>query len=290
MLKLIFERRSLTVKLLIALAVFGVIAATCGSDDDDETTTEAEGETTEETATGEDDGEAMADFETVNDGALTVCTDFPYPPMEYEDPDAEGGYSGFDIELMRAVATDLGLELQVAVPGWDAITSGLAMESGSCDISAASITITDEREENVDFSEAYFSAEQSLLVKEDATFAALGDLTTVAVQSGTTGETWLADNTPDGVEVVSFEAIGDLYLALEAGEADGVITDLVGNQGYVDENGGAKVIETYDTGELYGLAVKEEGSEALLEAVNESLVKLEGDGTYDAIYDQFFSA
>ncbi len=257
-------------RIIVSLVAFCALAVACGDDGG----TEA----------------ASGDLETVTAGTLTVCTDVPYPPMEFEDPNAAGGYTGFDIELMRAIADDMGLELAVAVPGWDAITSGLAMERGDCDISAASITITDEREENVDFSEAYFTAEQSLLVKEDAAFAELGELGRVAVQSGTTGETWLGENTPDGVEMVSFEQIGDLYLALEAGDVDGVITDLVGNQGYVDETGGAKVIESYDTGELYGFAVQEEGSEALLEAVNASLASVRGAGTYDDIYDEWFSA
>jgi len=235
---------------------------------------------------GDDDGGELG---LVADGTLTVCTDVPYPPMEFEDASAPGGYTGFDIELMRAIATDLDLELAVATPGWDAITSGLANEAGDCDISAASITITEEREENIDFSDAYFAAEQSLLVGDDSSAGSLGDLDSVAVQTGTTGETYLASNTPAGVEVKSFEAIGDLYLALSAGDVGGVVTDLVGNQGYVDENGGAKVVETYATDELYGFAVQEEGSEELLAAVNASLAKLRDDGTYDDIYGEWFA-
>ena len=91
-----------------------------------------------------------------------------------------------------------------------------------------------------------------------------------------------------GVEVVAFDDIGALYLALEAGDVDGVITDLVGNQGYVDDTGGAMVIESYATDEFYGFAVQEEGAEDLLAAVNESLAKLQGNGTYDAIYAEWF--
>lgn len=255
-------------RLLRSIALFAVVilfAAGCGDDDD-----------------------ASDEFGLVAAGTLTVCTDVPYPPMEFEDPDAEGGFSGFDIELMRAIADDLGLDLAVATPGWDAITSGLANEAGDCDISAASITITEEREENIDFSEPYFEGKQSLLVTDDSSATTMADLGSVAVQSGTTGEIYLADNTPDGVEVVSFSDIGDLYLALEAGEVDGVVTDLVGNQGYADENGGAKVIESYATDEFYGFAVQEEGSEALLEAVNASLAKFQDDGTYDSIYGDWF--
>ena len=77
-------------------------------------------------ACGDDDGGELG---LVTSGTLTVCTDVPYPPMEFEDPSAEGGFTGFDIELMRAIADDLGLGLAVATPGWDAITSGLATEA-----------------------------------------------------------------------------------------------------------------------------------------------------------------
>ena len=253
---------------VLALGAFSLLAAACGSDD------------------AETDAGALS---LTTAGTLTVCTDAPYPPMEFEDPDAESGYTGFDIELVRAIATDLGLELAVVTPGWDAITSGLANEAGDCDISASSITITDEREENVDFSDAYYDAEQSLLVAADNSSASSADVTAVAVQSGTTGESYVNDNFPDSVEVISFEGGGDMYLALEAGDVDSVVADLVANQGYVDDSGSAKVIETYATNEVYGMAVAEEGAEDLLAAVNASLAKLRDDGTYDRIFSDWFS-
>ncbi len=227
-------------------------------------------------------------FGLVTADTLTVCTDVPYPPMEFEDPTTEVGYTGFDIELMDAIATDLGLGLAVVTPGWEAITSGLAMEAGDCDLSAASITITPEREENIDFSNPYFNGEQSLLVKADSGISSAADAGRIAVQSGTTGELYAQENLSN--ELLAFEDAGALYLALEAGEVDGVITDLVGNQGYVDDNPGvAAVVQTWQTDEFYGLAVKEEGSETLLEAVNTSLAKLQDDGTYDQIFSKWFS-
>ncbi len=258
-------------KLVAGALALGMFAAACGSD-------------TEESSAD------TAALDLVNDGTLTVCTDVPFPPMEFEDPDAPTGYNGFDIEMMEAIAADLGLEIEVATPGWDAITSGLAMEAGNCDISAASITITEEREENVDFSESYFTAEQSLLVSADSGIEDIDGVTSLAVQSGTTGAIWAEENAPDSVTIVSFEDAGALYLALEAGEADGVVTDLVGNQGYVDDNPDvATVVDTYATDEEYGFAVQEEGSEALLEAVNTSLQKLRDDGDYDTIFGNWFS-
>ena len=109
---------------------------------------------------------SLGDATTIAEGSLTVCTDAPYPPMEFEDPDAEGGYSGFDIELVRAMAGVLDLGLVVVNPGFDPITSGAVFAAGDCDLAAASITITDEREENIDFTDPYFQADQSLLVKK----------------------------------------------------------------------------------------------------------------------------
>jgi len=201
---------------------------------------------------------------------LTVCTDVPYPPMEYEDPDADSGFTGFDIELMREIALDLGLDLFVVTPGWDAITSGLAMDARHCDLSAAAITITPEREEGVDFSNPYFSADQSLLVEEDSNATEMADLGSVAVLSGTPGDLYVQDNAPDHVTIVSFESPGDLYLSLETGAVDGVVIDLVGNQGYLDDTGLGRIIEVY---ERYGLAFSEEGSDDLREEINAVLAK-----------------
>ncbi len=239
-------------------------------------------------ACGDSDGDADVDaFALVSDGTLTVCTDSPYPPMEFEDED--GNFTGFDIELMRAIADDLGLDTRVVNSGFDPITSGLAMESGECDIAAASITITDEREENIDFSEPYFSGDQSLLVKDGGGFATLGDFDgeNLGVQTGTTGELYAQENAT-GANVISYENPGDLLTALQAGEVDGVLQDIVVNGDAALNDDTLTIAETYPTDEFYGLAVQEEGKEALLEAVNAALAKLRDDGTYDDIYADFF--
>ena len=271
-----------TTRLLAMFAALALVLTACGDDTGDGDDTD-DGDGASTTA-------AAADFDLVADGTLTVCTDAPYPPMEMEDPDAEGGYTGFDIELMRAIADDLGLELAVNNTGFDPITSGLAMEAGDCDVAAASITITEEREENIDFSEPYFSGDQSLLALEESGLTALADFggSSIAVQTGPTGEIYAQENAPDDAELVSFDDPGDMFLALEAGNVQGVLQDIVTNGDYALNNEGASVVETYPTEEFYGFAVKEEGSEALLEAVNASLAKFQDDGTYDQIYADWF--
>jgi polar amino acid transport system substrate-binding protein len=235
-------------------------------------------------ACGDDEG--GGEYGLVEDGTLTVCTDAPYPPMEIE---VDGEFTGFDIELMRAVAGELDLDLAVVNIGFDPITSGLAMEAGDCDIAAASITITEEREENIDFTDAYFVADQSLLTKTDSGISSLTDLAgrNLGVQSGTTGQIYANENDP-GASIISFENPGDLFTALEAGQIEGILQDIVPNAAEALENDTVAVVETYPTQEEYGFALQEEGKDALREAVNDALETLRGDGTYDSIYDDWF--
>lgn len=251
--------------LLALVAVLALVVAACGGDDEG----------------GADTG----DLELVEAGTLTICTDVPFPPMEFEEADAELGYDGFDIELSAAIAESLGLTPVVATPGWEAITGGLAFENDQCDIAAASITITEEREEAIDFTEPYFNGEQALLVKADSGITSWEGLTTVAAQTGTTGELYAQENWGD-VEVVSFEDAASPYLALDAGDVDGVVFDLVSQQDVANNDDTVIVVETYDTDEEYGLATQ--GTPNLLAALNETLAEFRSDGTYDEIYDKWF--
>lgn len=234
----------------------------------------------------DDDSVDIGSLGLISDGTLTVCTDSPYPPMEYEE---DGEFTGFDIELMRAIADDLGLEASIVNIGFDPITSGLAMDSGECDIAAASITITEEREANIDFSDGYFSGDQSLLTTEGSGIASISDLSgkNLGVQTGTTGEQYAAENATNA-NMVSFENPGDLITALNAGEIDAVLQDIVTNGDAALNNSNLVLVETYSTDEFYGFAVKEEGAENLMAAINASLAKLRDDGTYDDIYEKFF--
>ena len=254
-----------TIRMIALVAAMALVLAACGDGDAD---------------TGE--------LGLITEDVLTVCTDAPYPPMEFEQ---DGEFTGFDIELMRAIASELGLSgIEVVNSGFEPITSGVAMETGQCDIAAASITITDEREENIDFTDGYFTADQSLLVRTDAGVSSLDEFggMSLGVQTGTTGEMYAQDNAPADTEIVSFENPGDIFTALEAGNVQGVLQDIVPNADYALNNDNVELAETYPTEEEYGFAVEEEGAEALLEAVNEALATLRDNGTYDDIYDDWF--
>ena len=229
---------------------------------------------------------AVADVETIKEGTLTVCTDSPYPPMEFEK---DGEFTGFDIELMRAISGELGLETEVVNSGFDPITSGTALESEQCDIAAASITITPEREKAIGFTEPYFDAEQSLLVKKDAGVASLEDLKdkVIGVQSGTTGEGYAEENDPGATEVRAFEAPGDLFTALEAGEIDAILQDLPVNGYRTTRDDSVELVETYATDEQYGFAASKDNTQ-LIDAVNTALQTLRDDGAYDELFKEWF--
>lgn len=238
---------------------------------------------------GEGGGEATggSELNLVSEGTLTVCSDVPYEPFEYEE---NGEYTGFDIDLMREIATGLDLELQVQDVGFDGLQSGAVLAAGQCDVGASAMTITPEREENLTFSEPYYDSLQSLLVPADGDIATLDDLAgqSLGVQQGTTGEQYARDNAPEDTEVVSFPSDAELYPALQAGNVAAILQDLPVNLNHTQE-GDFTIAEEYQTDEQYGFAFPKEGSEALVEAVNTQLAELRESGRYDEIYNTYFS-
>jgi polar amino acid transport system substrate-binding protein len=267
------------------LAALALTATACGGDDGDAGTEPAD----DGAETTEDGGEAAGDLQLVSEGTLTVCSDIPYEPFEFEDPDSDIGYSGFDIELMQAIAERAGLEVEVTVTGFEALTSGTAMATGQCDVAASAMTITEERAEQIDFSEPYYEALQSLLVQSDSDIASIDDLegAVVGVQSGTTGEMYAEENV-EGAEIRAFENPGDLFVALDSGQIDAVLQDLPVNAERARDNEDVEVVEEYDTDESYGFGLEQDRDDDLLQVINDGLAEVRDDGTYDELYDKYF--
>lgn len=276
-------RRSL--RALSLAAVLALTVSACGSNDDaPEDTPDAEAPETGE--------EAAAEFDLIQDGTLTVCTEVPYAPFEYADADSPIGYSGFDMDLIAAAAAELGLETQIVETGFEALASGTALSAGTCDVAAAAITITEERAERLAFTDPYYEAQQSLLVAGDSDIEGIEDLVSgvvLGVDSGTTGEMYAEENVTEGAELRSFEATGDLFVALEAGQIDAILQDLPVNAEYARDNP-ARVVAEYPTDENYGFAATVERTDGLIEALNAALATLRDNGTYDELYDRYFSA
>ncbi len=276
--RLLTTTRTLVLAVALALAV-----AACGGDDGDG----AEGAESEGTSAESTDDASSADsvsLPTISEGQLTVCTDAPYAPFEFEDEDAPSGYSGFDIDLVQAMADQLGVELVVTVTSFDAIQSGTALAAGNCDMAASAMTITEEREQNVDFLDPYFDADQSLLVKTDGP-QQLDELSSLGVQADTTGQAYAEENF-DG-DITEFDGAAALFAALEAGNVEGILQDLPVNAERAMQDDSVTIVETFTTGEQYGFAVSE-GATDLSGPLNEALQTVRDEGTYDDLYAQYF--
>jgi len=225
-------------------------------------------------------------FQPISAGKLTVCSDAPYEPFEYQDEN--GNWTGFDMDLMTAIAKRYGLTLEVTKQPFDGIW--LAPAAGTCDIVASSITITEERAQNAAFSDPYFDADQSLLVRSEdaATYVDLASLAgkTIAVQTGTTGEAYAKENAGDA-KVQSFDDAAAMFAALEGKQVDAVLQDLPINAFRAVKQGNTQVTATFPTEEKYGFAMAKDNVD-LLDAVNESLNEFRAGGVYDEIYQKYF--
>lgn len=260
------SKTRLTALLAVFLLAFASLAVAGCGDSDDETTAGGGGG-------GGGGGGAP----------LTVGSDIPYPPFEMGKAP---NYEGFDVELMEAVAEKLGRTAEFQDTSFDTIFRDLAQ--GRFEAVASATTITDEREETVDFTNPYYFSEQAILVKEggdkleDA--EELSGLT-VGVQQGTTGEEFVEEQVDAG-EMRSYPQGPDAVNALKSGVLDAVVIDIPVAENAV-EAGGVEVSAAIPTEESYGFVVPQ-GEEELLEEMNKALEELKDDGTFTEIYEKWF--
>ncbi|HET9591524.1 MAG TPA: basic amino acid ABC transporter substrate-binding protein [Solirubrobacterales bacterium] len=250
---------------VLLLALASVVAIGCGGSDE---TTGGGGGTTSEGGSGE---------------PLSVGSDIPYPPFEQGKP---GNYTGFDIELMEAIAEKMGRKAEFQDTSFETIFRDV--QQGKFDAAISAATITEEREKAVDFSNPYYLSEQALLVAEGSPFKELKELEgkTVGVQQGTTGQE-LAKEEIGGAEIRPFPEGPDAVNALKSGTVEAVVIDAPVAQNAVEKSGGVEIAEKIPTEEEYGIAVAQ-GETELLEEINQGLKEVQEDGTYKKIYEKWF--
>lgn len=234
---------------------------------------------------GDDDGGGGggSSLNTINEGELRVGSDIPYPPFEFgRAPD----YEGFDVDIVNEVAKRLDLETKFVKTPFDPIFRNLAQ--GRFDMVASSTTITPERERTVDFSDPYFPANQSLMVKRGSDIKTEGDLAgkRVAAQLGTTGADY-AKKEVDAETVRTYDLVDDAFKALQADQVDGVIADFPVTKYAERSKEDLVVVQTIETGEEYGLGFAKKSTE-LRQRVNKALQDMKDDGTYTRIYKKWF--
>ena len=245
----------------------------------------ASSEETSEAASEETTDEAAA-LTTVNAGKLTMSTNAAFPP--YEMTTDSGDFEGIDIDVAAAIAEKLGLELQVDDMDFDAAL--LAAQSGKSDIVMAGVTVTDERQKVMDFSDTYAEGIQSIIVPEDSDIASADDLTGKAIgtQRGTTGYIYCTDDFGED-NVIAYDDGLTAVQALNNGQVDAVVIDNAPAKSFVEANPGLKILDTAYAQEDYAIGVAK-GNTALLDAINGALEELQADGTLQAIVDKYIAA
>ena len=281
--------------LMLSSAMMLSLAACGGSASTDTASSEAasseavssEAASTEEAASS--DAEAAADaaeLTTVTAGKLTMSTNAAFPP--YEMTTDSGDFEGIDVEVAGAIAEKLGLELQVDDMDFDAAL--LAAQNGKSDIVMAGVTVTDERQKVMDFSDTYAEGIQSIIVPEDSDIASADDLTgkTIGTQRGTTGYIYCTDDFGED-NVIAYDNGLTAVQALNNGQVDAVVIDNAPAKSFVEANPGLKILDTAYAQEDYAIGVAK-GNTALLDAINGALEELQADGTLQAIVDKYITA
>ena len=239
-----------------------------------------EAASTEETA-----GEAAA-VTTVTEGVLTMSTNAAFPPYEMTADD--GSFEGIDIEVAGAIAEKLGLELQVDDMDFDAAL--LAAQTGKSDMVMAGVTVTEDRQTVMDFSNTYANGIQVVIVPEDSAIATIDDLQgkMIGVQRGTTGDSYCSDDFGED-NVIKYDNGLTAVQALNNGQVDAVVIDNAPAQEVVEANPGLKIRDTEYANEEYAIGVAK-GNTQLLDAINGALAELTEDGTIQAIVDKYITA
>ena len=176
-------------------------------------------------------------------GKIVVCTDAAWAPFEYI---GEGGQpTGIDIEIAQYIADQLGVELEVSNIAFDTIPTALV--NGDADLALACITITDERKEQMAFTDPYTSVQQYMVVTADSKIASMDDLAgkMIGTHLGTTGDFLVSDEVDSGVLAGSgaqnnqYKALPDAAEELKSGTLSAIVCDSVLAENLVTANGDA---------------------------------------------------
>jgi len=235
---------------------------------------------------------------TLKEGTLTIGSDIPYVPFEFRQ---NGTLTGFDVELMNAVAKKLGLKPNYVDANFDTLFT--ALDDDRFDVVAAAVPAyapkgspaeeeASQRAELVAFTKPYYPSLQALTVNRarHPEIGSLADIRSdggkVAVQRGTTGE-FLAQSRLGKGRIVTFLKPPEMFDALRTGQVVGVVIDLAVSEDATPGHKGLRIVRQIDTGEEFAFCVNQDNTE-LLNRINSALDGLFRDGAYAKLYKQYF--
>lgn len=231
--------------------------------------------------------QSAGELNLLTDGKLTVATSPDYPPFENL---VDGEYVGLDMDLAKALAAKLGVEVEFKNLQFDAIIPAIAA-GGQADIGISGFSIDPERAKEISFSNSYYIDDQAVAVMKGGTITTANadeelnkEGVIIAVQSGTTGEAYVQENYPNAT-VQPYGNSTDAFAAMQSGQANAVCTNLAVVQSmlagaYQD----AEIVKSIATGEEYAVVVSQD-NQVLLAAINRALLELQEDGTLDMLIE-----
>lgn len=219
---------------------------------------------------------------------VRIGTEGAYPPFNMIEKD--GKVTGFDVDIALALCEKMAVECEVVTSSWDGIIP--ALNARKFDFLAASMSITDERKEAVDFTEPYYTNGLQFVARKGQDFstdkAALKGKV-VGAQRATIAGTWLEENLGDTVEVKLYDTNENAYLDLTSGRVEAVLADKFVNWEWLKSDAGKdfefKGEPVFDNDKI-GIAVRK--GDPLLEKLNTALKEIVADGTYKKINDKYF--
>ncbi|WAA11146.1 substrate-binding periplasmic protein [Fervidibacillus albus] len=223
-------------------------------------------------------------------GEITVGIMGTYAPYNFLNEDKE--YDGFDVDIAKELANRLGVEANFVAQDFSGLIPGL--ETGKFDILVSQVTITDERKEQIDFTEPYITNRVKVIVREDnEDIQSVEDFVgkTIGVGLGTNDEAYLRNELLPQVGEFQINTYDDVITTLkdlDAGRIDATINNVYALKPVIEENGyDVKAVGDPIKEDQAGVAVKK-GNTELVEALNDALEEMKEDGTYKEIYMKWF--
>lgn len=266
---------------MLSIGLLLLVIAACGSKADTGNPSGQAGPVNESASSSKDEVlQKIASSKT-----LVVGLDATFKPFEYKNGDQ---FEGFDVDLIQAVAKELGADKVRFV---DTEFKGLipGLQAKKFDMIASAMYITDERKQTIDFSDTYFPGGLSIMVnKDNDSIQGLDDLKgkKVAVQIGTKSVKFMEEHAKE-TELVQVEKNTEMFLELETGKVDAIVTGLPAAKTYTKEKGTTKVLPDILTEEYYGYGIRKENTE-FTKAVNDALKRVKDSGEYDQIMKKWF--
>jgi polar amino acid transport system substrate-binding protein len=226
-------------------------------------------------------GQAQAQERT-----LKIATEGAYPPFNAKD--ASGELTGFDVDIAKALCAEMKAKCEIVAQDWDGIIPGL--EAKKYDAIAASMSITDERKEKVDFTNPYYSNHLRIVTKKGSGITGTDTLEgkTVGAQRATVAATWAEDKLGRRSTVKLYDTQTAAYSDLEAGRLQALVTDVYPAYDWLKDKADYEFVgDKIDIDDKIGIAVRK-GDKELQEAMNAALKTIRENGTYAKLNAKYF--